>query len=49
MAHVDALSRYPCGIAEINQVDITEGDWILAAQLQDDQLVRIRDILKANI
>jgi transposase InsO family protein len=49
MAHVDALSRYPCGIAEINKVDITEGDWILAAQLQDDQLVRIRDILKANI
>jgi hypothetical protein len=49
MAHVDALSRYPCGIAEINQVDITEGDWILAAQLQDDQRVRIHDILKANI
>lgn len=32
MAHVDALSRNPVQIPlEVAQVDITEGDWILAA------------------
>lgn len=45
MRHVDALSR--CPIEEINcQVDITEGDWVLAAQLQDDQILTIRKILQ---
>lgn len=46
MAHADALSRNPVPMAlEVAQVDITEGDWVLAAQLQDEQLVRIRTIL----
>lgn len=47
MPHVDALSRLPIvdGI-DINQVDITEGDWIKAAQMQDEQLSRIHKILK---
>ncbi|XP_011861043.1 PREDICTED: uncharacterized protein K02A2.6-like [Vollenhovia emeryi] len=46
MAHVDALSRNPIQVSlEVLQVDITEGDWVLAAQLQDDQISRIRTIL----
>lgn len=46
MAHADALSRNPVPLTlEIAQVDLTEGDWILAAQLQDEQLVRIRTVL----
>lgn len=46
MAHVDALSRNPEQILlEVAQVDITEGDWVLATQLQDEQLSRIRTIL----
>lgn len=46
MAHVDALSRNPISIPiEVLRVDITEGDWILAAQLQDEQLSHIRTIL----
>lgn len=46
MAHADALSRNPVQFSlEVAQVDITEGDWILAAQLQDEQLSRIRTIL----
>lgn len=47
MAHADALSRNPSPILlEVLQIDITEGDWILAAQLQDEQLARIRKILR---
>lgn len=46
MAHVDALSRNPMQLPiEVSQIDITEGDWVLAAQLQDEQLSRIRAIL----
>lgn len=46
MAHADALSRSPVDIPlEVAQVDLTEGDWILAAQLQDEQLSRIGRIL----
>ncbi|KMQ89879.1 transposon ty3-g gag-pol polyprotein isoform x2 [Lasius niger] len=46
MAHADALSRSPIQFPlEVLQIDITEGDWILAAQLQDEQLARIRTIL----
>ncbi|KMQ86750.1 retrovirus-like pol polyprotein [Lasius niger] len=46
MAHADALSRSPIHFPlEVLQIDITEGDWILAAQLQDEQLARIRTIL----
>lgn len=49
MAHVDALSRNPIRISiEILKVDITEGDWILAAQLQDEQLSHIRTILSGE-
>lgn len=48
MAHVDALSRNPVvdETIEINAIDLTEGDWLLSAQLQDEQLARIRQILK---
>lgn len=46
MTHADALSRNPIQLAvEVIQIDVTEGDWILAAQLQDEQLLRIRTIL----
>lgn len=45
MPHVDALSRYNQDVYEVNQADLTEADWILAAQLQDEQLLRIRGIL----
>ncbi len=46
MTHVDTLSRYP--IREVNQIDLTEGDWVLAAQMQDEQLRRIRKILEGK-
>lgn len=48
MLHVDALSRNPIDALtiEVLQIDLTEGDWILAAQLEDEQLVRIRQILE---
>ena len=49
MQHVDALSRDPVEGVEIYPVDITEGDWILAAQLQDEQLSRVREILIENV
>lgn len=46
MAHVDALSRNTVHISiEILRVDIIEGDWILAVQLQDEQLSHIRTVL----
>jgi len=46
MTHIDALSRNPSPISlEVLQIDVTEGDWILAAQLQDEQLLRIRKIV----
>ena len=38
MSHVDALSRYPVETVEVNQIDLTESDWILTAQLQDEHL-----------
>lgn len=47
MSHVDALSRNPIS-PEVYQIDVTQADWILAAQLQDEQLCRIRDILREN-
>jgi hypothetical protein len=49
MNHVDALSRYPTNDIEVNNVDLTESDWLVAAQLQDEQLLRIRQILQAKI
>lgn len=46
MAHADALSRNPTPIPlDMLQINITEGEWVLAAQLQDEQLSRIRTIL----
>lgn len=46
MAHADALSRNPVSVElEVIQVDITESEWILAAQLQDEQISHIRTIL----
>lgn len=49
MAHVDTLSRYLEQNQEtVNAADLVEGDWVIAAQLQDDQLVRIRNILASG-
>lgn len=49
MQHVDALSRNPVCQIEVYPVDITKADWILAAQLQDDQINRIRKVLMENV
>lgn len=39
ITHADALSRNPIQFPlEVLQDDLTEGDWILATQLQDKQL-----------
>lgn len=50
MAHADALSRnpQPIGSVEVAYVDITEADWVTAAQMQDEQLSRIRTVLENN-
>jgi hypothetical protein len=49
MTHVDALSSYPVADIEVNNVDLTESDWLVSAQLQDEQLKRIRNILESKI
>lgn len=36
MAHVDALSRSPTENISILSVNVTEDDWVLSAQLQDE-------------
>jgi len=37
MAHANALSRNPVSVElKIARVDITEGNWVMAAQLQDE-------------
>nr|XP_012138507.1 PREDICTED: uncharacterized protein K02A2.6-like [Megachile rotundata] len=47
IAHVDALSQNPQPVVlEVFHIDITEAEWIVAAQLQDEQLLRIRTILE---
>lgn len=47
MEHVDALSRNPVeNYLDVVAIDLTEGDWVLTVQLQDDQLSKIRNILK---
>lgn len=47
MCHVDALSRNPILIGEeVLNVDLTEADWLLAAQMQDDAVSAIRRILE---
>ncbi|KAF2879272.1 hypothetical protein ILUMI_26902 [Ignelater luminosus] len=48
MSHVDALSRYQQELVKVNQINLTEGNWVLVAQLQDEQLRRIRTILQAK-
>ncbi|KAK2578390.1 hypothetical protein KPH14_011876 [Odynerus spinipes] len=48
MTHVDALSRNPITTLEIVNIDLTEADWLLSAQLQDEQLLHIRRILLTN-
>lgn len=49
MAHADALSRNPvdsmfCNIV-VSEVNITESDWVLSAQLNDDRCRTIIDVL----
>ncbi|CAK9796589.1 Transposon Ty3-I Gag-Pol polyprotein [Anthophora quadrimaculata] len=49
MAHVDALSRNPQPTPlKVFYVDVTESEWIVAAQMQDEQLSRIRTVLANN-
>lgn len=48
MLHVDALSRNPINEQETFTIDITESEWIIGAQLQDEQLRIIRKILEAR-
>lgn len=50
MKHADALSRDLIReTPEILQIDITEADWLLAVQLQDDQISTVRNILFENV
>lgn len=51
MAHVDCLSRNPKPIEEthfINQINITETEWLEAVQLQDEEICRIKEILSTK-
>jgi transposase InsO family protein len=49
MSHVDCLSRNPPVVKSINNViNITEADWLQAAQLQDEELLRIRGMLESK-
>lgn len=42
-AHVDSLSRNPLPIErQVDYIDLTEANWILAAQLRDERLSRIK-------
>lgn len=45
MAHVDALSRNPV-MEEINVIDLTESEWVIVAQMQDEEISRIKRILE---
>lgn len=50
MEHVDALSRNPIPeYLHVSAIDITEADWITAAQVQDEQISGIRNILMEGI
>jgi hypothetical protein len=49
MTHVDTFSRYPVADIEVNNADLTESDWLVSAQLQDEQLKRIGNILESKI
>lgn len=52
MQHVDALSRNPLPSGELSEAEIvmsiTEADWLLSVQLQDPQLIKIREILETG-
>lgn len=52
MQHVDALSRNPVSTGEKCEseviMSITEGDWLLSVQLQDPELVKIKEILESG-
>lgn len=51
MQHVDALSRnpVPCGEkSECEIMAITEADWLLSVQVQDPEIVKIRNILESG-
>jgi transposase InsO family protein len=51
MLHVDALSRNPVekpvGLEDIDvfTINVSEDDWVLAAQLQDERLKYVREVL----
>nr|CAI5852511.1 unnamed protein product [Callosobruchus analis] len=50
MSHVDALSRDLIQDAiELSQRDLSEGEWLLAVQLQDEQVRLIREILQERL
>ncbi|XP_050311652.1 uncharacterized protein LOC126747193 [Anthonomus grandis grandis] len=45
MTHVDALSRDLIqDTIELSQIDITEGEWLLAVQMQDEQFVIVEAV-----
>jgi hypothetical protein len=49
MSHVDCLSRNPPVVKSVNNViNITDADWLQAAQLQDEELLRIRGMLESK-
>ncbi|CAH2228158.1 jg4831 [Pararge aegeria aegeria] len=52
MQHVDALSRNPVPSGEKSEAEIimsiTEGDWLLAVQVQDPELMKIREVLASG-
>lgn len=45
MPRVDALSDFPVTV-DINKIDITEGNWILSVQLQNDKWTTVRKIFR---
>lgn len=47
MNHADALSRNP--IEEVASVDLTEADWIVAAQMHDKHIWKVKNILETNV
>lgn len=45
IVHVGALSCN-LGVEEINVIDVTEADWVKVAQMQDEGISRIKQILE---
>lgn len=53
MRHADALSRNPIpdgevSVINVNVINITEGDWLLAAQEADKNIKSIKEILSSG-